>query len=60
MRHLIPRFQIGTWAGPALTDDGTPHGDEVRGFHVTVQWLGLMAECAFCRVVRHRRNGRAA
>lgn len=40
LRHLCPWISAGRWSGAALPDDG-PHGDEVRGYGFTFQWLGL-------------------
>ncbi len=50
IRHLIPRISAGRWSGGALTDDGSPTGDEVRGGIVAIQWLGLMVEIGAGRV----------
>jgi len=44
MRHLIPHIEYGHWHGSALTNDGRPHGDEVRGCILCVQWLGILIE----------------
>ncbi|MDR6847146.1 hypothetical protein J2Y57_000331 [Sphingomonas sp. BE137] len=44
MRHLIPLIEYGSWSGAALSDDGSPQGDEVRGWSVCIQWLGLLIE----------------
>lgn len=50
IRHLIPRINAGRWSGGALTDDGTPQGDEVVGLIVAIQWLGFMVEIGAGRV----------
>lgn len=50
IRHLIPRVSAGRWSGGALSDDGSPTGDEVRGIIVAIQWLGLMVEIGAGRV----------
>lgn len=53
-RHLIPRLQSGSWGGTALTDDGSPTGDEVSGGHLTVQWFGLLIEIGVGAIGRRR------
>ena len=50
IRHLIPRVSAGRWSGGALTDDGTPTGDEVRGGIFAIQWLCLMVEIGAGRI----------
>lgn len=44
IRHLIPRIEIGRYAGSALTDDGSPRGDEIKGFGFCFQWFGILFE----------------
>ncbi len=44
IRHLIPRIETGPWGGAAITNDGSPKGDEANGCSVAVQWLGIMWE----------------
>jgi hypothetical protein len=44
IRHIIPRVQFGRYGGSALTDDGSPRGDELRGFGLCFQWFGLLIE----------------
>ena len=44
IRHLIPRLSYGRWGGGALTDDGSPHGDEAHGRALCIQWLGVLVE----------------
>lgn len=43
IRHLLPRFEYGRWAGAALTRRGDGP-DDMRGWCLCVQWLGLMIE----------------
>ncbi len=50
MRHLILRMSAGRWSGGALTDDGSPTGDEVSGGIIAIQWFGLMIEIGVGRV----------
>lgn len=50
IRHLIPRVSADRWCGGALTDDGSPTGDEVRGGILAIQWLGLMIEIGVGRI----------
>lgn len=54
IRHLIPHIDCGRWGGAALTDDGTMRGDDVQGFCLVIQWLGLLIEIGGGRV----RSGR--
>ena len=56
IRHLIPRISVGNWSGAALTDDGTPHGDDVRGAAFAFQWLGILIEIGLGRVTSPRRK----
>lgn len=50
LRHLVPHVRAGRWGGSALTDDGSFNGDEVRGWALAIQWLGLMIEIGGGRV----------
>lgn len=50
IRHLIPHFDAGHWGGAALTDDGSPTGDDARGFCICGQWLGVIIELGIGRV----------
>lgn len=50
IRHLRPRIDAGRWGGAALTHNGKPDGDDVRGFVLCVQWLGLLIEIGGGRV----------
>ncbi|NIJ34310.1 hypothetical protein [Sphingomonas oligoaromativorans] len=45
LHHLIPRFERGRWGGP-----GVDEADEFDGFHITIQWLGLIAEIGLGRI----------
>lgn len=47
IRHLIPRIEVGPWGGAAVTNDGSPTGDEARGRAVCFQWFGIMVEFGF-------------
>ena len=50
IKHVVPRFECGRWGGAAITCDGSPQGDEVGGWCIAVQWLGLMIEIGFGRL----------
>ena len=47
IRHLIPHIEGGPWGGAALTNNGSPTGDEARGRCIAFQWFGLMIEIGF-------------
>jgi hypothetical protein len=44
IRHLLPHVEAGPWGGAAITNDGSPTGDEAHGRRIAFQWLGLMIE----------------
>jgi hypothetical protein len=48
MRWLIPRFDWGSWSGPAIGYESTMDV-EVTGFFVAIGWLGLHAELCLAR-----------
>lgn len=56
IRHLIPHIDCGRWGGAALTNDGRWGGDDVQGFCIVIQWLGLLIEIGGGRV----RGGKCA
>lgn len=50
IRHLLPRIAFPRWSAAALTDDGTPFGDEVYGRAFCFQWFGILVEIGAGRV----------
>lgn len=49
LRHLTPRIDFGRWGGGALSWSGDQQ-DDVQGFCICIQWLGLMIEIGMGRV----------
>ena len=54
IRRLFPYFSAGHWGGASLTDP-VGRDEDVKGWHLTVQWLGILVEIGAGRVEGPRR-----